>query len=155
MIELPEDLKLILNVGAKVYEVKGERQGKVVDLGGPVVKIIYSGNDISEYHIETLKQMLLDDEIVSNSRLTIGSGNTFKVRPRSNPIVVNKPQAKGHQLKPADKLETGYINFKTSRFSEEPKKGYTKIEYQKATEQVTIEVDSEMMDKLRELGLLK
>jgi hypothetical protein len=52
-------------------------------------------------------------------------------------------------------LETGYINFATGRFSPDSKKGYTKVEYKKSVEKVTIEVDSEMMDRLRELGLIK
>src|SRR5690606_21776331 len=51
--------------------------------------------------------------------------------------------------------EIGYINFTTGNFSKESKKGYTKVEYRKVIERVTLELTSEQMEQLRELGIVK
>lgn len=160
--EFPEDLQRILNIGAKVYNTKTKRQGKVVDNNGVNVTIDYGNSaksEIAMHGLEEFKQMLLDDEVVSNSRLTRGSGSSFKVKPRiqsfgpktwkgETPNVQSIPKPKG------SKLETGYVNFKTGRFSKESKKGYTKIEYKKSTQKVTLEVDDDTLSKLKEMGLV-
>ena len=164
MKALDEDLQRILNVGAKVYDVSTKRQGKVVSVSNESVQVDYGNNAHSEvvsFEIEEFKQKLVEDKIVANHRLTMGSGNNFKVRPRSgqpvNNNTVHKPQSKP-STPPVQtnqpKLKVGYINFKTGKFSDEQKKGYTKVEYKKSTQQVTLELDDDALRKLKEMGLV-
>lgn len=157
MTNLPEDLQRILNVGAKVYNTKTKKQGKVIEVEDEVV-VDYGNSaksETEEYLLSDFKAMLLADTVVANYRLTIGSGDSFKVRPRegkAKPATPPKPQPK--QSKPQPNLETGYINFKTGKFSTESKRGYTKVEYRKATQKVTLEIDDEALAKLKEMGLV-
>lgn len=159
MSQLPEDLQRIIQSGAKIYDTKSKLQGKVVEIEASEVHIKYGKLPLSVICIEEFKDKLLKDEIVSQSRLTMGVGNNFKVLPRVNPPVTpNKPQS---QIKtppaktpPGIELATAYINEKTGKFSKTKKKGYVKIEYRKVTQPVTLEVDDEMLEKLKELGLV-
>lgn len=168
-MNLPEDLQRILNVGAKVYDTSSKKQGRVIDKSTSDIIVDYSKNQV-RYSIAEFCELLTSDVIVANHRLTMGEGNQFKVMPRVS-SVQPKPQSFNDivdkslkavaaqfptqaQPKPAY-LEIGYVNFATGRFSAEPKKGYTKVEYKKATEKVTLEVDSETLEKLKEMGLLK
>lgn len=163
-MKLPEDLQRILNVGAKVYNTQTKKQGKVTDVSDSQVSVTNTDGGAYSVVRSEFEKMLIDDHIVSNSRLTIGSGNLFKVRPREGSPVevksVSKPEIKAEvkdepevESKPSD-LEEAYINEKTGRFSKTKKKGYIKIEYRKATQKLTLEIDDEQLAKLKEMGLV-
>ena len=169
-MNLPEDLQRIFNVGAKIYHVKDKRMGKVSNVRREDEEIaevsVDYGNkasaDVKVYQVDEFSKLLESDTIVSNSRLGQGGGTGFWIKPRlgqpapiiqaakpSNP----RPQPKEIINQPKD-LEIGYINFKTGKFSTESKRGYTKIEYRKATQKVTLEIDEDQLRKLKELGLV-
>jgi hypothetical protein len=176
-MNLDPDLLRIFNPGAKIYDTKGKRQGKVYSANDLDVMIDYGKGKYDTYTRDEFTQLLTSDVIVANSRVTLGNGESFKIKPREISHVdrinaigqslldktkefreqATKPQPdlKEPCLTNRQPAEIGYINFPTGRFSVEPKKGYTKVEYRKAVEKVTLEVDSEMMEKLREMGLLK
>lgn len=171
---LDEDLQRILNVGAKIYHTHSKHQGKVLDVRPDEVTVEYLNSTVIKYPHAEFCELLTSDVIVANHRLTMGAGNQFKIMPRAGKQLsaldelkearkevqaeirsMPKPVSSAPSpAKPAD-LQTGYINFTTGRYSDQPKKGYTKIEYRKAVEKVTLEVDSDMIEKLREMGLLK
>lgn len=161
-MNLPEDLQRILNIGAKVYNTQAKKQGKVVDTKPNLEIAVDYGNSVRSelmiYDIDVFKKMLLNDEIVSNSRLTMGSGDSFKVHPRVHtPKPPNSPAKvapQPHKPSTPSNLKIGYVNFKAGRFSEEQKRGYTKIEYKKSTQKVEIEVNEDQLRKLREMGLI-
>lgn len=202
-MNLDTDLQRILNVNAKVYNVKSKRQGKVVSVSSDLVIVDYGNKarpDTEEYDIDDFSQMLVTDEIVANSRLTMDSKDNFKIKPRmkfSQPVSMSPPiqMAYSHPPKSAEPsfmtadvtivdqpaqvttsdsrflkselsgpqpdltnrqpAEVGYINFTTGNFSKEPKKGYTKVEYRKVIEKVTLELTSEQVEALREMGIIK
>ena len=175
-MNLDVDLQRILNIGAKVYDVNTKKQGKVIDSDRSSVQVDYGSSvrrDIVDYEYEEFCALLVSDQIVANYRLTMGVNDGFKINPRTIhetgiPCTTNQSDAVtfGMLSKTTSKesqppsvtlptLDVGYVNFTTGRFSTEPKKGYTKVEYKRAVEKVTIEVDSEMMDKLREMGVIK
>lgn len=179
-MNLDPDLQRILNVNAKVYNVKSKRQGKVVSVSSDLVIVDYGNKarpDTEEYDIDDFSQMLVTDEIVANSRLTMDSKDNFKIKPRSvitdihgkvvnvtdcgkimgSPISTPRVETMTPDVKSINhpELEVGYINFTTGNFSKEPKKGYTKVEYRKVMERVTLELTSEQMEQLRELGIVK
>ena len=162
---LDTDLQRILNIGAKIYNTSTSKQGKVYSNNGIDIMVDYGKGKYETYKMEEFSELLISDVIVANSRVTQGNGESFKIKPRE--IDVSEP--KGKQLvstsppikmdysspaRPVD-LEVGYINFSTGRFSTEPKKGYTKVEFRRATEKVTLEVDSEMLETLRNMGLVR
>ena len=173
MNNLDSDLARILNVGAKVYCTETKRQGKVYSNNQIDIIVDYAKGKYETYKIDAFTALLTSDTIVSYSRITQGSGDDFKIKPREKSDVVimegkftpspkafsdldkaqslDWPEVRSKQ----EPLEVAYINFPTGRFSKEPKKGYTKVEYRKSVEKVTIEVDSEMLQRLRDLGLLK
>ena len=165
-MNLDPDLQRILNVGAKVYEVESKRQGRVVSLSDNFVVVDYGNNvksDVRDYETLAFKQKLVNDEIVSNSRLSMGNGNSFKVKPRPATLNIDTkgktmkgPTSQVQELpRPKEyRLEIGYINFKTGRFSETKKKGYTKVEYRKATTKIELEIDEDQLRKLKEMGLV-
>lgn len=168
-MNLDTDLQRILNVGAKVYNTKTKRQGKVIEVSDSTVSVDYGNSaksEIDNVDINEFKQHLASDEIVANYRLTMGSNNNFKVLARTGAQVSVTHKTTGkpspakpkpdtvRQTQPSAALETGYINFKTNRFSKEPKKGYTKVEYRKATQKVTLEIDEDQLKKLKEMGLV-
>jgi hypothetical protein len=174
-MNLDPDLQRILNIGAKVYDTKTSKQGKVIALDKNSIQVDYGHStrrDIVDYEYAEFCDLLTSDTIVANYRLPLGVNNGFKINPRVNiesitSTVVHKEPVYGSPLSntgfniqksdlPKQKdLEIAYVNFSTGRFSTEPKKGYTKVEYKKATEKVTIEVDSDGLEKLREMGLIK
>lgn len=172
---LDEDLQRILNVGAKIYNTATKKQGKVYSNDEVEIMVNYGRGESEVYPIEDFKDLLISDTIVSFSRITLGSGESesFKVKPReqiSTPENIGRFSSTNKQIQtlprseltppvktqtsPVEILTEGYINFKTNQFSESAKKGYTKVEYKKIVEKVTVEVDSEMLEKLRELGLV-
>ena len=161
-MSLPADLQRILTVGAKVYDTQGKRQGKVYSVNDLEVMIDYGKGQSQAYEMGDFSKLLLEDSIVANSRITIGNGDKLVIKPRvtetyeSTPPVRMSGKTPNIQStpRPETKLEIAYINEKTGRFSTEPKKGYVKIEYRKAVEKITVEVDSEMLEKLKELGLV-
>ena len=161
---LDTDLQRILNIGAKIYNTSTSKQGKVYSNNGIDIMVDYGKGKYETYKMEEFSELLISDVIVANSRVTQGNGESFKIKPRevdvsqsytnyTKDIHPPKPFIPPAQPKSAD-LEVGYINFPTSRFSTEPKKGYTKVEFRRATEKVTLEVDSEMLAKLKEMGLV-
>lgn len=159
-MKLDEDLQRILNVGAKVYHVKDDAQGKVQSVDDESVRVEFgelNQSYVKAYKVDEFKQMLVDDQIVANYRLTMGQGSKFKVMPRAGSDTTRqsstKPAAKSNQST-QPKLETGYINFKIGKFSTESKRGYTKVEYRKATQKVTLEIDEDQLRKLKEMGLV-
>lgn len=159
-MKLDEDLQRILNVGAKVYHVKDDAQGKVQSVDDESVKVEFgelNQSYVKTYEVDEFKQMLVDDQIVANYRLTMGQGSKFKVMPRTGSDTTRqsstKPAAKSNQST-QPKLEVGYINFKTGKFSTESKRGYTKVEFRKATQKVTLEIDEDQLRKLKEMGLV-
>jgi hypothetical protein len=179
-MNLDSDLQRILNVGAKVYHALSSRQGKVHSNNGIDIIVDYGKGTYTSYKIEEFSELLLSDTIVANSRVTQGNGESFKIKPRevqSDPLMADKlgrpltlasiPATTKSQIdsmynetrlntkSTINRQEIGYINFSTGRFSTEPKKGYTKVEYRQATEKVTLELTSEQVDKLREMGLMK
>lgn len=170
MNELPPDLQLIFNVGAKVYDTKAKRLGTVLSVDRiendvTEVSIDFGTKakaEVINYDIETFKTALLADKIVSKSRLSLGKGDGFTVKPRLGqpaPQVPNNSQSQS-KIEPikatpgVEKLEKAYINEKTGKFSKTKKKGYVQIEYRKVTRPVTLEVDDEVMEKLKEMGLV-
>lgn len=178
-MNLDPDLQRILNVNAKIYNSQTKRQGKVISVSPELVIVDYGNkakSDTEEYDIEDFSQMLIDDVIVANSRLTMDSKDNFKIKPRvKSAQTVNMTQDvkiegepglgllkvdNSKSYKPAieinnQSLEVGYINFSTSKFSTEPKKGYTKVEFRKCVERVTLELTSEQLEELREKGWVK
>lgn len=200
-MNLDPDLQRILNINAKIYNSQTKRQGKVISVSPELVIVDYGNkarSDTQEYDIEDFSQMLIDDVIVANSRLTMGSKDNFKIKPRqkfSQPVSMSPPiQMDYSHPKTADtpimtpdvkdikaevwtpplgqpfmksdlihnstpesnpSLEIGYINFSTNNFSAEPKKGYTKVEFRKVVERVTLDLTSEQLEQLRELGIVK
>lgn len=179
-MNLDQDLQRILNVGAKVYNTKAKRQGKVHSNNQVDVMVDYGKGDYKTYPIDEFTSLLTSDVIVSNSRVTLGDGENFKIKPReiqpintvqtlidingnglkhingiliSSPIT-SEPDLKEPCLTSRQPAELGYINFATGRFSTEPKKGYTKVEFRKATEKVTLELTSEQIEALKEMGLM-
>ena len=123
--------------------------------------------------------MLIDDVIVANSRLTMDSKDNFQIKPRvksslpsfmtADVTIVDKPAAvttsDSRSLKSdlgpqpditnRQPAEVGYVNFTTGNFSTEPKKGYTKVEFRKVIEEVTLRLTSEQLEELREKGWVK
>lgn len=160
-MNLDEDLQRIFTVGAKVYHTQTKKQGRVIAKTESEITVDFGKGSVSMYGFEEFANLLENDVIVANSRLVMGRNDSFDIRPRKGtpPKVVEVTQPVKTPTSPAVTpkvgLEVGYINFSTGRFSPEPKKGYTKVEYKKVVEKVTVEVDSEMMEKLKELGLLK
>ena len=162
-MNLDKDLQLILQVGAKVYCTETERQGKVTTIDDSTVVVNYGhggDSELKSYASQAFTDKLLADTIVAGYRLTIGRGNKFVVKPRLNsnagsttptepaqPISIQAPEKKPD-------LEIGYIELKLGKFSKKPKKGYVKIEYKVVTEKVTLDLTSEQMAKLKELGML-
>lgn len=159
-MNLDEDLQRIFTVGAKVYHAQTKKQGRVIAKTESEVTVDFGKGSVNMYGFEEFADLLENDIIVSNSRLVMGRNDSFDIRPRKGtaPQVVEVTQPVKTPtppvITPTISLEVGYINFSTGRFSSEPKKGYTKVEYKKAVEKVTVEVDSEMMERLRELGLV-
>ena len=159
-MNLDEDLQRILTIGAKIYNTKSKRQGKVVDSIGGQFHMDYNGTGTEIYSIEEFSKMLVSDEIVSNSRLTMGSGSNFKVLPRiagttGTTVTAPKiPSASNIPIAKSTEFEVGYIKVETGRFSKEPKKGYIKVEYRKAIETVTLELTSEQLEQLKEMGIV-
>lgn len=193
-MNLDEDLQRIFTVGAKVYHTQTKKQGRVIAKTESEVTVDFGKGSVSMYGFEEFANLLENDVIVANSRLTMDSRDNFQIKPRvksptispqqaAEPVKMaqgvttmrakpSEPQALAFtrdgepvyvdefgnvevQPQSSQSLEIGYINFSTGGFSSEPKKGYTKVEYKKVMEKVTVEVDSEMMEKLKELGLLK
>lgn len=173
MIELPPDLQMIFNTGAKVYQVSTKEQGKVSSINDQSIFVDYGNkakSKVVEYNRDDFSELLLSDSIVAGSRLTLGVGNDFKIKPRlgqPTAITASKPKLVDKSGIPVNvnnndnlqvaqdiKLETGYINEKTGKFSKEKKKGYIKIEYRKATQKVTLDIDDETMAKLKEMGIV-
>lgn len=168
-MNLDTDLQRILNVGAKIYHTLTKKQGKVYSNNGIDIIVDYGkGNRYETYSIEDFSDLLISDTIVANSRVTLAGGDKeeFRIKPRealhdgvkvsisdnlprpeSTPTVKTTPS-------PVEKLTEGYINFTTQKFSTEPKKGYTKVEFKKSTEKITLELTSEQIEKLREMGLV-
>lgn len=183
MTNLDPDLQRILNVNAKVYNTTSKRQGKVISVSSDLVIVDYGNkakSDTEEYDIDDFSQMLVTDEIVANSRLTMDSKDNFKIKPRQashgdmkvpisenlrkpaetpilTPDVKSKPspEVKEPCITNRQPAEIGYINFPSGSFSKEPKKGYTKVEFRRVIEKVTLELTSEQLDQLRELGIVK
>lgn len=186
-MNLDTDLQRILNINAKIYNSQTKRQGKVISVSPELVIVDYGNkarSDTQEYDIEDFSQMLIDDVIVANSRLTMDSRDNFQIKPRvksAQPVKVtpdvklkDRPEDKVQYMKdlhpsspftnhlgPQPDLtnrqpaEVGYINFSTNNFSAEPKKGYTKVEYRKVVERVTLDLTSEQLEELREKGWVK
>jgi hypothetical protein len=177
-MNLDADLLRILNVGAKVYHVKDKRKGKVYSNNQIDIIVDFGKGKYDTYKVDEFTELLTSDVIVANSRVTLGNGDSFKIKPREvqpqndvritpsgvevekfdKEVVRNslpKSELKDPCLTNRQPAEIGYINFLTGRFSSDPKKGYTKVEFRKAVEKVTLEVDSEGLEKLREMGLLK
>tara|TARA_R100001086_G_scaffold249160_1_gene188070 strand:- start:1798 stop:2301 length:504 start_codon:yes stop_codon:yes gene_type:complete len=167
-MNLDEDLQRILNIGAKIYNTQNKKQGKVVNVTDSIL-IEYTDNSRDSFEESEFKKMLVDDIVVSNSRLTMGSGNEFKIRPRVGIIQPPKPYKTTGKVdtqttsRPKDpeyfknikSFKTGYINSKTGRFREDFKEGYTKIEYREIkTQKVELEVDEDTLAKLKEMGLV-
>lgn len=162
-MNLPIDLQRILNVNAKVYNTESKRQGRVILVTDELVTVDYGSKvkpDTFEYDIDEFKALLLSDIIVANSRLGIDKRDNYYVKPRPNSIQVpervlytSSEPVKTSTL-PEVELSEGYINFSTGKFSDKHQKGFTKVLYKKVIEKVTLEVDSEMMEKLKELGLV-
>lgn len=177
-MNLDTDLQRILNVGAKIYHTSTKKQGKVYSNNGIDIIVDYGkGNKYETYSIEVFSDLLISDTIVANSRVTLAGGDKeeFRIKPREieprlvdnsgNPIEVDfaggvklAPLKSTPTVKtthsPVEKLTEGYINFTTQKFSTEPKKGYTKVEYKKSKEKITLELTSEQIEKLREMGLV-
>lgn len=183
-MELDTDLQRILNVGAKIYHTLSKKQGKVYSNNGIDIIVDYGkGNKYETYSIEDFSDLLISDTIVANSRVTLAGGDKeeFRIKPREistlnraldvilgsesiresesepniqRPLQSESTLAVKPTVEPVEKLTEGYINFTTQKFSTEPKKGYTKVVYKKAVEKITVEVDSEMLEKLREMGLV-
>lgn len=179
-MNLDPDLLRILNPGAKVYNTQTLKQGKVYSNNQIDVIVDYSKGKYETYSIDEFAELLTSDVIVANSRVTLGNGENFKIKPREvQPDTTSIPvfpgmkkiiDREGNEIKidgngilqessfksqPAANLEVGYINFPTGKFSTEPKKGYTKVEYRRVVEKVTLELTSEQIDALREMGLLE
>lgn len=173
-MNLPIDLQRILNVNAKVYNTESKRQGKVILVTDELVTVDYGSKvkpDTFEYDIDEFKALLLEDIIVANSRLGIDKRDNYFVKPRPNSIQVPErvlytssetitaetpkvTQSVNSSTSPEVELSEGYINFSTGKFSDKHQKGFTKVLYKKVIEKVTLEVDSEMMERLKELGLV-
>jgi hypothetical protein len=168
-MNLDSDLQRILNIGAKVYHTLDSKQGKVYSNNGVDIMVDYGKGKYETYKMDEFAELLTSDVIVANSRVTQGNGESFKIKPREKSALTqafdvilgdtfqyqSKPEVKDiKQDSNRTPYEIGYINFPTGRFSTEPKKGYTKVEFRKAVEKVTLEVDSEMLEKLREMGLV-
>lgn len=171
-MNLDPDLQRILNINAKVYHVSNKRQGKVISVSDELIVVDYGNKakpDTEEYDIDEFKQMLIEDQIVANHRLTMhGTHDNFKIKPRAgvdhsisapNNKLENltpvRPSKVTPDVKPESPAELGYINFSTGKFSTEPKKGYTKVEYKKCVEKVTLELTSEQLEELKEKGWVK
>lgn len=166
MRDLPPDLQRIFNVGAKVYNTSTSSQGKVSSVVEDSIFVDYGNkakSNITEYTKDDFSELLLQDQIVAASRLTIGTGDKFKIKPRLGQLELSTKPAKWTGSAPnvqslprpgQPNLEVGYINEKTGKFSKEYKKGYIKIEYKKATQKVVLELDDDQLTKLKELGLV-
>lgn len=166
--DLDIDLQRVVQEGAKVYNAPKDKQGKVIIVTESQVNIQYTDKSIDVFDLPEFKNLLKEDKIVSSSRLTMGSGNKFKVRPRVGKVGLDqslnpKPSPKPVQpVHPVTRQEPkiaeykiGYLKEKTGRFSKTPKEGYTKIEYKECTETITLQVTEAELNKLRELGLIK
>lgn len=170
-MNIDNDLQRILNVGAKVYHTATKKQGKVYSNNGIDIIVDYGkGNKYETYSIEDFSELLISDTIVANSRVTLAAGDKeeFRIKPREalhegvkvtisdnlprDLIIPAKSTPQDEQIQTS--LETGYINFTTQKFSVEPKKGYTKVEYKKSTEKITLELTSEQIERLKEMGLV-
>lgn len=170
-MNLDADLQRILNVGAKIYHTATKKQGKVYSNNGIDIIVDYGkGNKYETYPIEVFSDLLISDVIVANSRVTLAAGDKeeFRIKPREAlhegikvtisdnlPRDLIIPVKQSSKVEPSQTtLEVGYINFTTQKFSVEPKKGYVKVEYKKAVEKITLELTSEQIEKLKEMGLV-
>jgi hypothetical protein len=112
-------------------------------------------------HIVAKSQVLFDE-----------SGNFVGVKDNHSNLVIDLPPeleqnsviiqpspeiistALSEWVNPSKKLEVGYINEKTGKFSREKKRGYTQIKFTKVKQTITLELDDEKIEELRKLGVL-
>jgi len=159
-MELSQELEILVNENVKVYLVTESRDGKVVSISDSEIKInlgtkkepMYVKLTPNEY-----RKRLNDDTIVHNKRVIYSDrGNFTGVRPREGEITEPIPKvtlAPKVTKKAVSDLLRGYINKTSGKFSESKKRGYTEIEYRPVKTMVTIELTTEQIEKLKELGV--
>ena len=81
-MNLEPDLLRILNAGAKVYHSVEKMQGKVHSNNGIDIIVDYGKGKYVSYNLDEFSELLTSDVIVANSRVTLGNGENFKIKPR-------------------------------------------------------------------------
>ena len=167
---LPEDLKKICQEKARVYLVSETREGVVTKIDKKEVVInIGTKRTPMDYKLslpEFIDKLKLD-KIVAKTRLSAGK-NGYIVQKRTGELVESttedkKPTLESQVIPSAGKstnsneggLQVAYLNSKKGWFSKEPKEGYSKILYKYDTTKITLDLTSEDVLRLKELGIIK
>lgn len=175
----PIDLARVCQSGAKVYLTKSKEFGTVTKFMDNVEVKLDQGraSATTSFPKQQFLDMLLSDEVVAKSRVSIPEGDSGSVRikprpklvqagPAATPVVPMKPQSMDPKSMP--KLEvihpapanpepmlTGYIDEKTGKFSKTLQPGFVEIQYRRVTKKMTLELDSVQLQKLKELGIIE
>lgn len=177
------DLQLMLQPKVNIYNTQTETLGKITEIDDEVVVVNYGGGaknqSLVEYDLEEFKSMLESDIIVNKNRTKFsGSSDRLVVMPRvsvappSNPEVtitqhVEKPIVQVQNVPNVFPMQVdikreevehdysiGYLNEEKGLFSPSPRNGYSKIKYRKVLERVTLDLTSDQIEKLKELGIM-
>lgn len=164
-MELPQDLKRVCQVGAKVYLKDKKIFGKVSYYSTDMVKISIGTTkspDYIDYTPDEFHTKLTDESLVAGSRVAMADNDSGKVNIKPRVImevaqgvgeVINTPMSKTATPELSNML-TGYINESTGNFSKTPVKDYVEIKYQKVTTSLTLKLDSVQLEALKKLGII-
>ena len=163
--ELDQDLQLIVQENAKVYLVKETRIGTITKIKEDLVEVNIGTKKSPEnirFSTSEFCYKLSVEDIVAKSRVQYNErGNYTGLKPRTGVSKHSKvetkvitPVLKTPPLNSTTELIQGFINEKTGKFSKTQKRGYTEIKYSVVKTRVTLDLNDEQIEKLKEMGVL-
>jgi hypothetical protein len=175
-MNLPQDLKRVAQVNAKVYVKSTKQFGNISYYGDDIVKINVGTTKepyYLDYSTDDFHAKLLDENIVAKARVSMKDDDSHKIsiKPRvimAEPITAFGPpmeipaisngrlevSATTYPAPTKQELTTGYIDEKSGKFSSTLQSGFIEIQYRKVTKKVELELDSVQLSKLKELGII-
>lgn len=169
------EVERVMQVKARIYDTVQEKFGVISTLDESSVLVDFGTTqspDIVEYDFEEFAEKVEADIIVGKYRTSLNSSDRVTLKPRSeqplaktNTVAASKPptshisidfglpQISEDVLLPLPQI-IGYIDEKGLKFSPVPKKGYVQIEYRIVKQKVSLELTSEQIAKLKEMGIL-
>lgn len=177
------DLQRMLQPKVNIYNTQTETFGKITEVDDEIVVVNYGGGaknqSLVEYDLDEFKSMLESDVIVNKSRTKFsGTSDRVVVSPRVVEAPAIKPEITitQHVEQPVVQVQNvpnvfpmqvdikreevehdysvGYLNEEKGLFSSVPRQGYSKIKYRKVLERVTLDLTSDQIEKLKELGIM-